>query len=270
MHRFLWHSGQLRQPVTNKPPRFIEAFSLGRRVKNTKIGRGIGTRGGRPLPAAVIRRQIAINKLFDKVALAQPPVDSQVFHQEAGDNHPQAIMHPPCGIKLTHGGIDNRETGLPALPGLKRGFIIQPRHVIGPADKRATFTQVWVVNHQMTVKLAPDKLVEPYCPGFAIQRPRLLNQQTVQALARRERAHRQARRQPAGSFDGGKIALLFIIGGFLLAETAEPGDSAFFIRGEQLAIKGRLRIVYFHIRGGSDGATRADFRRGDALGQRFL
>ena len=43
-------------------------------------------------------------------------------------------------VKLTHGGVDNREAGLPALPGLKRGFIIQPRHVIGPVDKRPPLT----------------------------------------------------------------------------------------------------------------------------------
>ncbi len=93
-------------------------------------------------------------------------------------------MHPAGRIKLTHRGVDNREAGLPALPGLKRGFIVQPRHVIGPVDKRPPLTQVWVVNHQVTIKLAPDKLVEPYQSGFAIQRPRLLNPQTVQALAR--------------------------------------------------------------------------------------
>jgi hypothetical protein len=44
-------------------------------------------------------------------------------------------MHPAGRIKLTHGSVDNREAGLPALPGLKRGLIIQPYNVIGPVDK---------------------------------------------------------------------------------------------------------------------------------------
>ena len=56
----------------------------------------------------------------------------------------------------------------------------------------------------------------------------------------------------------------------MLAEAAKPGDGAFFIRGEQLAIKWRLRIIYFHFRRRSDGPARADFRRGDELRQRFL
>ena len=83
-------------------------------------------------------------------------------------------MHPAGGVKLPHGGIDDGETGLPLLPGPQFILIAAPGDLVGPGDKRPAFTQFRVVNHQMTIELAPDNLVQPACARFAIQRAGLL------------------------------------------------------------------------------------------------
>ncbi|CDA01754.1 putative deoxiribopirymidine photolyase [Klebsiella variicola CAG:634] len=184
MQRLLRHLCQLRQPATHKHPLLIKLLALGGGVKYAEIGRGVGACRGRPLPAAVVRRQVAINQLTHEVALPCPPVEAQIFRQEAGDNHAQPVMHPAGGVKLAHRGIDYRKAGLPALPGLQGGVIFTPGDLISPCDKRASFTEFRIVDHQMAVKLAPDQLIKPggTCP--TVQRGGVFRQQTMQALAR--------------------------------------------------------------------------------------
>lgn len=65
----------------------------------------------------------------------------------------------------------------------------------------------------------------------------------MQALARGKYPHGQTWRQPTGAFRGGKITLQVIIGGLLLAETAQSGDSRFLILGKKVGIKSLLRIA---------------------------
>jgi hypothetical protein len=89
----------------------------------------------------------------------------------------------------------------------------------------------------MPVKLPPDQFVQPDGACFTVERCGLLSQQSMQALARGKYAHGQTWRQPAGAFRGGKITLQVIIGGFLLAETAQSGDSRFLIVGKKVGIK---------------------------------
>ena len=152
-------------------------------------------------------------------------------------------MHPAGGVKLAHGGIDNRKAGLPALPGLQGAILFAPGDLIGPGDKRPSFTEFRIVDHQMAVKLAPDQLIKPggACP--AVQRGGVFRQQPMQALARRQHSGGQAGRQATGPFHGREVALPLIIRRRLLTKRAQPRQRRFFIRGKQQPIERRLRIV---------------------------
>ncbi|MNW02165.1 hypothetical protein D3C71_1979120 [compost metagenome] len=70
------------------------------------------------MPAAVVSRQIAVDQLRNKISLPNAPVDQQVFHQEAGDDHSQAVVHPPRFVELPHRRIDNWIARLAVLPCL--------------------------------------------------------------------------------------------------------------------------------------------------------
>ena len=91
----------------------------------------------------------------------------------------------------------------------------------------------------------------------------------MQALARGKNAYGQTWRQPAGAFPGGEITLLVIIGGFLLAETAQSGDSRFLIVGKKVGIKSLLRIADLRQRRWRQGAVTTYRRCGHALRQRL-
>ncbi|MNB91483.1 hypothetical protein D3C75_385630 [compost metagenome] len=100
-----------------------------------------------------------------------------------------------------------------------------------------------MIRHQVTVKFTPDEFVKPNRTGPALQRLRLLDQQTMQALARRQDTQRQAGGESTGAFDGREIALQFILPRPLLAETAQLGDCRFFAGWEQIAVERLLGIV---------------------------
>lgn len=95
-------------------------------------------------------------------------------------------MHPARGVELTHRRINNRVSRVPCLPGLQMCRIILPLHAIGPTDKRLMPTQRRMVSHQMTIKFTPDKFVQPDAAFPSFKRLRLLREQSIQALARRQ------------------------------------------------------------------------------------
>ncbi len=72
---------KLRQPAADKLAVGVKSLSLRGRIEDPKIGSRIRSGGGRPLPAAVIRRQIAIDQLRDKITLSGSPVDKQILHR---------------------------------------------------------------------------------------------------------------------------------------------------------------------------------------------
>ena len=116
--RFRRNVPERGQPAADKVAVGIKFLPLSGRIKNPEIGSRIGAGRGRPLPAAVIRSEIAVDQLRDKIALSDTPVDKQILHQKAGGNHSQAVVHPPGFIQLAHGGINNRIARFPFLPGL--------------------------------------------------------------------------------------------------------------------------------------------------------
>lgn len=117
MNIALVQAGQFRHPLTNELAIGIELLRLADRVENAEVRRRIGAGGGAPLPAAVVRRQVAIDQVAHEEALALAPVDQQVLGQEHGDDHAQAVVHPAGFQQLAHGRIDDRQAGAALLPG---------------------------------------------------------------------------------------------------------------------------------------------------------
>lgn len=134
------HRLECRQPATDKSVVGIETLSLRGGVENAEIGRGIGAGGGRPLPAAVIGRPIAIDKLRHEIALAPAPIDKQIFDQKTGGDHSQPIVHPTGLPQLSHGGIDNGIAGATRTPGVEQVIILPPGDVARPGNKRLMAT----------------------------------------------------------------------------------------------------------------------------------
>ncbi|MNV50987.1 hypothetical protein D3C71_1430180 [compost metagenome] len=75
MNSIVRYIRQFRQPFTDKSALRIKTFALSGRVKDAEIRRGVGTGGGRPLPTAVVGRQIAVQQLRHEIALTFAPVD---------------------------------------------------------------------------------------------------------------------------------------------------------------------------------------------------
>src|SRR5690606_13482588 len=80
-------------------------------------------RGG-PLPAAIVGAEIEIDELFGKIAFTPAPVYQQVFYQETGSYHSQAIMHPAGLVDLAHRRIYQRIAGFAFTPGLEKRWVV--------------------------------------------------------------------------------------------------------------------------------------------------
>ena len=86
----------------------IEPLALGDRVEDPEVRLGVGADRGGPLPAAQVRRRVAVDQVAHEMRLADPPIDEQVLRQEARDDHPGAVRHEPRGEELPHRGIHDR------------------------------------------------------------------------------------------------------------------------------------------------------------------
>lgn len=88
------------------------------------------------MPAAVIGRQIAVDKLRYKIPLAAASVDKQILDKKTGAYHSQPIVHPAGLRQLPHGGIQNGITGTPCAPGVEQIIILSPGPVARSDNKR--------------------------------------------------------------------------------------------------------------------------------------
>ena len=108
---------QFRHPLADIVSIGIKLQGLADRIKNPEVGHSIHAGRCTPLPATIIRSQIAINQVLHKPAFTQSPVDQQVLTQEHRSNHPDPVMHPASCQHLPHASIDNWNSGLALLPG---------------------------------------------------------------------------------------------------------------------------------------------------------
>lgn len=121
--------GQLRQPFADVVAVGVVAFALEQGVKDPEIRLRVDARGGAKSPAAVVGREVAVDESFHKVALAQAPVEKQVFGQEGGDCHAGAVVHVTGVIQLPHGGVDEGVAGSAVAPRFEIAARVFPGYV---------------------------------------------------------------------------------------------------------------------------------------------
>ena len=262
--------GEFRQIVTDKIALFIETLALRRRVEDTKIGSRVRASRCRPLPAAVVCGQVTINQLLHEVTFTFAPVNQQIFHQETGGDHAQAVVHPAQRIHLTHRGIHNRVAGFTRFPGIEMRVVTLPFHITRPVDKRLMPTHRRISHQQMAVELTPDQLVQPRKRATVIQRIRMFMQHAMQTLTGRKHAGRQIDRQTAGSVERRKVTLCGIVKNGLSGEMAQPLQRGRFTCREQILIKVFGWIVKSRNRRGFQRRTFTRFRCWHALRQSLL
>ncbi|MNP80937.1 hypothetical protein D3C76_1791690 [compost metagenome] len=64
-------------------------------------------------------------------------------------------------MQLAHGGIDDRDTGLPLLPGLEFIRRVAPGQGLGFRAEGAVHRDPRVANQNMLVELPPEQFVDP-------------------------------------------------------------------------------------------------------------
>lgn len=122
-------AAQLRQlwnPLANERTVRVELFALADGVEHSEIRRGIGAGGGRPLPAPVVAGKVVVDKVLGKEPFAPAPIHQQVFGEELGGHHAQAVVHPAGGHQAALGGIDQWVAGSSFAPGLELIFVVAP------------------------------------------------------------------------------------------------------------------------------------------------
>ena len=75
MDRFMADTPQLGDVRADELSFGVETFALGNRIENPEVRRGVSARRCRPLPAAVVAREEAINKVLHEELFAQTPIE---------------------------------------------------------------------------------------------------------------------------------------------------------------------------------------------------
>ena len=189
----------------------VKLLALADRVEDAKVGLGVAAAGAGPLPAAIVGREVEVDEMRGKVGLAPAPVQPQVFHEEAGHHHAQAVMHVARLVDLGHGGIHQRIASAAFTPGGKKRLRVRSffplDRVIGRLETAAHHMGVVVEN--LKVKVPPDQLAEPG-GGTLVSRLREPMCGACQQ-ARRDRAKAQVHAQITGPFHRRKIACLVVV-----------------------------------------------------------
>src|ERR1700741_2100192 len=117
---------QFRNPSFYVSPFWIVSRGLSPRILNPEIGSSVRTGPSAPLPAAVVRRDIAINQLLHEVFLSFPPIQMEIFREKHGYDHPNPIMHVAGGIQLPHPSIHDGKSGRSFTPSRQFGRRLVP------------------------------------------------------------------------------------------------------------------------------------------------
>ena len=117
--------GELRDPTLDVDALGIESGGLRPWVLDAKVGSGIGTCAGGPLPTAVVGSDFAIDEVLHEPGFADAPVVVQVFGEKHRSDHAHAVVHVAGGEELAHAGIDDGKSGAALFPGVEFfiGFI---------------------------------------------------------------------------------------------------------------------------------------------------
>ncbi|MNQ89440.1 hypothetical protein D3C85_1047480 [compost metagenome] len=225
--------GKLRYPGTDKLPLWIKSLPLSGRVEHPKVGGRIGACARRPLPAAVVGRQVPVNQLAHEVILPEPPVNVQILGEEARHYHPQPVVHPAGGVEAAHGGVDYGVTGTPLAPGGEGIRIPAPGQGRRLGLEGPVHGEAWHQHQQVAIELAPDEFVEPDETGLRLglgpaAEPLL---QGRYALARADDAGRQIGREDGSARQGRKVPGLAVVQHRLLQKIIQTATCLGFPHG---------------------------------------
>ncbi len=186
----------------------IEFLALRHRVENAEVRLRIAAAARRPLPAAVVGRQIEIVEMIGKVALAPAPVDAQVFGQKTRNHHAQAVVHIAGLVDLAHGRVHQRIAGAALAPGGELRRVVAPLNaVVNRLESRIHHMRM--VEQNLKIKVAPHQLGQPDPGPLAarlLPRPGHRNQ-----LAHRDRAEAQVHREIARPLARRVVARLVVV-----------------------------------------------------------
>ena len=182
----------------------VEALRLRDRIEDPEVGLRIAARRRRPLPAAVVRRQVEVDQRVGEVPLAPAPVDEQVLHEERRRHHAQPVVHVPGGVQLPHRGVDERIAGGSVAPRGELRLVVRKREVrVLRLEARAD--DVRVVPEDLRVEVPPDEFGQPRRRAFAVGLERARVRERGE-FADRHRAEAQVDRQVRRSLDGREVA----------------------------------------------------------------
>ncbi|HLM62849.1 MAG TPA: hypothetical protein VK306_01000 [Acidimicrobiales bacterium] len=203
----------------------------------------------------VVGRQVAVDEVVHEVHGAPVPVEMEVLHEEAGDDHAHPVVHPPLGQELAHAGVDDREARAPLLPRPERvvggrpavdvhrahGFVEGQAHGVGPVEQH------------VRVEVAPAQLGAEHVvgPGAA---------QLCEQLAGVDAAPLEEGRQAGGGVEVGPVAVLGVVAERAVEERPGPRH------GGRLAGRGQVGVdlrglgdpVAWHARGPRHGRGGGD------------
>ena len=120
---------QLRDPFADVVAVRVVFLALEQRVEDAEIGLRVDAGGGAEAPAAVVGGEVAVDEARHEIALAQPPVEKEVFGQEGGRRHACAVVHVTRVVHLAHGRVDEGVARAPGTPGVEMRRRVLPRDV---------------------------------------------------------------------------------------------------------------------------------------------
>ena len=188
------------------PPPHVAAFgvelaALAGGVEDPEVRRRVRPTAGRPLPAVLVGGEVAVDQPVQEVPRTVLPLQVQVLDQEAGDDHPHPVVHPPGGPQLAHAGVHDREAGPSLLPRLELGAGLVVRH---PGVLRAQVVASGL-GPAGTARRRRTRARRAPCGrcGAGAARPG----QVGEHRARVDLAVLQVHRQPRGALDAGLVAV---------------------------------------------------------------
>jgi len=206
---------ELGDPLLDVGAVGVEADALEPGVLDAEVGGGVGSGAGGPLPAAVVAGVFAIDELLHEEGFAEPPVAVQVFGEEHGGDHAEAIVHEAGLQELAHARIDDGEAGGAGGPALEIGLGAGPGES-DPVGRKLLLKDVRVMPEDGDVELSPGEFFDigldgglrgglvggsGLCPG---------GEAAVVNLANAEEAEAQILAEQGSRLPGGEIALLAV------------------------------------------------------------
>lgn len=98
-------------------------------VEDSKVWLGIYASRCTEAPAAVIRREVAINEMCEKVLFTKTPVQQEVLCKEGSCDHAKAVVHVAGVIHATHCCVNDWVACAALSPSLEVGVVVFPFNV---------------------------------------------------------------------------------------------------------------------------------------------